>query len=110
MNTYLIQKVIEDLVNYSDDETIISCIEKLEQAIEHDSNTIRKDTSVSIGTNTSELSKIQDVLNNFPSVYAFDIIFNGSNGIGSTIQVQFPHSSNGVSGTFITTITDYRNW
>jgi hypothetical protein len=59
---------------------------------------------------TDDINRIKSLMNVLEYDGAFEIEFDSSSGIGTTIKVHVPHTTNSLKGTFTYVISDEENW
>ena len=63
-----------------------------------------------ITMNTDELQDLLAVLEKFPDVKTFDLLFDSSSGIGNILTVSFPYVVNGVNSQQLIEISGVDKW
>lgn len=63
-----------------------------------------------ITMNKDELQDILAVLDKFPDIKTFDVLFDGSSGIGNTLSISFPYTVNGVNSWQLIEISGVDKW
>ena len=58
----------------------------------------------------AELNKIQTILDKFPDVYGFELVKDGSSGIGYILTIKFDYTVNGIDTKIEVEITGVESW
>ena len=58
----------------------------------------------------AELKKINEVLDKFPDVNGIELVYDGSGGIGYTLDIRFDYKVNGVDTKVEIEITGVDSW
>lgn len=58
----------------------------------------------------AELNKIQEILNKFPDVNGFELVYHGGGGIGYTLSMKFNYKINDIDTIVEVEVTGVENW